>query len=330
MKNLLKLIIMLCAMMASIAVSAQPEPVNIPLSDQRAGAVLVFPYYSSSMINPATHDTRMTISNVSDTQQIVHLLMIDSQLCEEQDIFICLNKRQSCELLASDIDPDVKDGYLIAIAVDSTTGCPVNKNVLIGGAFLKMPANTLHSSAGAVSGAYTAEAFYAKQPIAAADCDGVTAVIRFDGTYYDQVGKYLTTDIQAPSVIPGQTIVTVGLDGDLSLNDIHGAGQSATGLVYNSIERLASFSRFLIGICMAKGVITDTSPKVVYRLNKFLSGGQNFGTMKIPIGAGVGLFIVPENTKGWSGIRPMHKLTPHPGATLVVPVFAPTGVCPVP
>ncbi len=316
---------------AQASVQAQSNPQNITLSDQKPGSLLVFPLYTSNIITPTTHDTRWTITNTSDEDVTVHLFLISvTDNCQQSDRPVCLKRRCSMEFLASDLDPDSR-GYILALAIDPVTGIPIQKNVLIGNAFVKAPAGTIALGGGAVEGNYAAESFraYGDPGAGNSSTDPELFTLQLNGITYDRVGKMLGTIIQQPSSAPGQTIVTVGLRGSVAEADgLDGAAQSGIGLVHNSIERGSSFSNFLSGNCFARATIDSRTPRTIPRLNTLLGGaGGGYGIMRIPIIGGVGLLITPQNNTlgaplSFCGITPLHKIT-LTTVTLEVPVIVP-------
>ncbi len=60
-------------------------PVNVHVSDQKAGSLLVFPYYVSKAAEQK--DTRLTISNIGENATTVHLFFIDGTSCNQADQF---------------------------------------------------------------------------------------------------------------------------------------------------------------------------------------------------------------------------------------------------
>ena len=55
--------------------------------------------------------------------------------------YFCLGVNQSASFPASQFDPGAT-GYVVAVAVDSATGCPVSHNFLIGDAYFKLTTAT--------------------------------------------------------------------------------------------------------------------------------------------------------------------------------------------
>ena len=60
-------------------------PVNVRVSDQKAGSLLVFSYYVSKAAEQK--NTRLTISNIGDATAKVHLFFIDGTSCHQADQF---------------------------------------------------------------------------------------------------------------------------------------------------------------------------------------------------------------------------------------------------
>src|SRR4051812_45299126 len=84
------------------AAMAQAIPTDISVSDQKAGSVLVYPYYNSNSQTKA--DTRITLSNLHATQTVaVHLFFLDKS-CSQADTYVCLTPNASVALKASEFD----------------------------------------------------------------------------------------------------------------------------------------------------------------------------------------------------------------------------------
>ncbi|HEX4945830.1 MAG TPA: right-handed parallel beta-helix repeat-containing protein [Blastocatellia bacterium] len=282
---------------------------NTRVSDQKAGSVLVFPYYTS-VIGGAS-DTRMTISHVgTGTGSIfVHLFLIDGASCQQSDLFLCLTPNASFSFKASDYDPG-NTGYVIAVAVNQQ-GLPVRNNVLIGNAFVNTPTFV---------GNYGAESFWANNALALATIEGGAATLYFDQVGYDAVPKQFAVEIQSPTDAVGQQIVTAGLSGSLVTGQVSGAAQIGTGQAFNEREVFTSFSAWLTGACQARATISTTSPRVPNGLGNLIKTGQT-GTLKFNVGGAVGLLLTPR-TATWKGVRTLHK-TQTTATTLTIPIFVP-------
>ena len=281
---------------------------NTRVSDQKAGSVLVFPYYTSTIGGGS--DTRLTISNISNGTgtTFVHLFLLDGVTCQQADLYLCLTPNASFSFKASDYDPG-NTGYLIAVAVNAQ-GVPIQNNVLIGNAFVNTP-QFLDN--------YGAESFWANST-AVATIAGNTATLYFDHVGYDAVPKQFTTEIQSPLDAAGQQIITAGLSGDLTTSTMSGAAQVGTGQAFNEKEVFTSFNQWLTGTCQARATISTTSPRVPNGLGSLIGTGQA-GSLKFNVGAAVGLLLTPR-TATWKGIRTLHK-TQTVATTITIPIFAP-------
>ena len=281
-------------------------PVDTVLSEQQAGAVLVFPYYISKVAQKK--DTRLTLTNVGKQTAFVHLFFIDGTSCQQVDYSICLTPNGSFSSKASEVDSETT-GWLLAVAVDAQ-GRPAPYNGLLGNAFVED---------GAYQDNYSATAFRAlsAQP---ATSNGNTATLFFDGTNYDAVPSQFVTEMQSPLDAPGQRLITVGLRGDLTKGELTGAAQQGIGFAYNAQERGASFSRLLTGSCFADATLTPINPRIPGTFGSLVGKG-NSGHLRFSIDAGVGLLMTPT-TAQWSGIRTLHQ-TSLTTSSITIPLIAP-------
>ncbi len=288
-------------------------------SSEAPGSVLVFPYFTSNLTND--WDTRITFANTDFyrrdgasspvlTTLYAHVFIIDGQTCSQADQYVCLTPNATISFLASEFDPEVT-GYVIVVAVDGTTGHPINQNSLIGDAFVAQ---------GDYVGNYGAEAFRAHGD------PGINqnGVLQFGNLTngYDYVATRFAFSIQSPVDAPGQRIVTASLSGDLNTGQMASAGQSSVGYVHNGNERpFGSFAGFHLGGCQASSVIGLNAPRVPTTMAKVIPAGQ-IGTMTLTTRPAVGLLMTPQGNNQWSGIRPLHK-TRYTTSSLVIPVFSP-------
>ncbi len=290
------------------AANLNNDPVNVALSDQKAGSVLVFPYYTSKASTKA--DTRLSISNVGTQQAYAHIFLLDGATCQQADYSVCLTPNGSFTFTASEVDPETT-GWVLVVAVDAN-GLPIQNNALVGNAFLKD---------GLYVGNYGAEAFWANST-SVATVNGNLAKLRFDDTGYDAVPNQFAVEVQSPRDVVGQKVVTVGMSGDLNEAQLTGAGQLSAGLAYNANENpFGSFVGFLTGNCQASAIITPTNPRLPFTMGGIVPSGQA-GTLKFKIGSGVGLLLTPQNATKWSGIRGLHK-TSTTFTTITIPLSPP-------
>ncbi|MFN7930811.1 MAG: hypothetical protein U0Y68_23380 [Blastocatellia bacterium] len=289
------------------AAMAQTVDPNVTASDQKAGAVVVYPYYNSNSQTKA--DTRLTLSNLSSTQTVpVHLFFLDKN-CNQADTFVCLTPNASVVFKASEFDPE-QLGWVLAVAVSNRTGLPTDHNTLIGNAFV---------SDGDYTGNYGAETFTinnATADIRSLD-GGITAGFNI------QAPSALAVELQSPADAVGQKIVTVGLTGNISAGSTTGAGQRGTGIIYNGNEKpFGSFSPFLPAGCRSEAIIDAKTPRVPGGLVNLVPAGQ-VATMRINvgtvdgngnvIGGAVGLLMTPKTlgNKWWFAPNGASLVAPH-------------------
>ncbi len=308
-RKLTHLILIVAALLGTlISTSAQTSFPSPGVSDQQAGWMLVYPYYTSRSSN-AKEDTFITITNASSTTTVtVHVYFMDGRSCAQADMFLCLTPNASEGFKASELDPD-NTGYIIAYVVASTgamAGCPATTStVLIGSAFVNLPTD-------GIQGTYGAEAFGS----AGASCtvlDPNTAQVTFNAP------NRLAVEIQSPLTIPNQRLVLAGLTGDLN-GTLSGAGQIGTGQIINGNETPSgSFAAWIPNGCQSFGVITNSTPRPPGGVGRIIPAGQ-VGTIKFNVRAAVGLLMVPNNSSGRAGIRSLHKLGTS-ATTLTVGIF---------
>ncbi len=296
---------------------------DVRVSDQKAGSLLVYPFYTSKAQD--RRDTRVSISNVGPTSVTVHMFMLDGSSCNQADQFVCLTPNASIAFKASDLDPEVT-GWVFAVAVDGLTGYPITANSLIGNALV---------SDGEYVGNYGAEAFWSKgdpATINPATSGGFgTATLNFNGGDmtapavggYDLLPSQFAVELQSTNDSYGQKLVTVGMTGDITEGSPKGAGQVGIGQLYNGNEKpFGSFSKILNDGCQAMAVISASVPRVPLGMAYLIPAGQ-VGTMKFFTGGGVGLIMTPKTLGNkWSGIRSLHKLSTV-SKTMTIPVFTP-------
>jgi hypothetical protein len=314
---------------AAMAATFTSTVANPDVSDQKAGAVLVFPYYTSASDgNFSKSDTLMQITNVCNGPAVsggipqysyLHLFFLNGSNCSPADTFVCLTPNGSIQIKASDYDPTVT-GYLIAIAVDAT-GMPTTGttgNCFIGSAFVRDDNNS-------IIGSYGAEAFAGiLGGTVTSNADGSTSV-RLDGTNYDAAPTQFSVQVQDPNVAR-EFIVLASVNGNLGVA-LSTVGQSGVGVLYRADETPASFQPFTTGNCQVVNKVDKNKPRIVPGdITTFLKNSYGYLKFNTNVGA-VGLLLSaqgPANQPNnrWSGIRTLHK-TNVGSATLVVPMFPP-------
>ncbi|HYE73664.1 MAG TPA: hypothetical protein VEF04_10045 [Blastocatellia bacterium] len=307
-------VLSILALLTSAAMAQLTAPPgDVRISDQKAGSILVFPYYTS---DGATADTSIVISHAGGTGNVnIHLFFVDGSNCGIADAGLTLTPHATLEFPVSAFDPMIT-GYLIAVAVDDA-GCPVNQNVLIGHAFVKTPPNYIAGGAGQVRGDYGAEAIRAISPTPVNCNDGI---IRFDNVAYEAVPNAFVAQIQSPVTVVGQTIVLASLQGGAG-GIMDPIGQFGVGYIFDPNERPFSFSGFLRSGCHSITTLTTNSPRVNFGMSNVLKAGQTGLIKFVTRVGGVGLIFTPDNATGFMGIRTLHKYATTTTTTLTVPIF---------
>lgn len=292
------------------------------ISDQKAGSVLIFPFYSSISLNPTRENARLSITNTDPTRRVaVHVFFIEDDSALVADAYICLTPNQTTSFLASDFDPDVY-GYLVAIAADERTGCPINFNFLIGDEYVKLDsghaANLAAESFAALTGAPPA-------------CDGnsVTAEINFDGVSYNAAPRVLAADNILSPVDGNSTLLVIDRIGGNLAAGVSTVGQ-IFGLLFDDMERGYSFERSTTRRQFRSILTSSDFPRTVPRLTTVIPAGRT-GWMKFwrdSDGGIIGAIInfnpnAATNSAAFNQGHNLHKLTLTTAASFIIPVFPP-------
>jgi hypothetical protein len=325
------------AAMAVLAVSAMAqtpgtpgttlkETADSPVSDQKAGSILFYNYYTSSTTN-ATEGTVFNITNTNTTQSVlVHLFFVD-QSCAAKDFYVCLTRNQTSSFKAADFDPDTK-GYLVAVATDGD-GCPISFNYLIGDEYIKTSdgfnANLGAEAIAAVSpGVPTTDANGDTRNRIPSACNptSATGTLKFDGTDYNQLPYTVALD-NVGNLTDTETLFILNAVGGSLIDGGQSVG-SVFGLLYNDIEQQLSFS-FSSGRCQFTTKISDAWPSTAPRFSSFVTRS---GWIKLYSTGGrayLGAAIARAKTAaGFSGGHNLHKLTYRSNAVYTIPVFPTT------
>ena len=296
-----------------------PFPPISEINDQKAGSVLIYNVYTSSVASPNTQNTRISMTNTDTTRSaFVKLFFVDGSNCSVADSFICLTPNQTTSFLASDIDPGTT-GYIVAVAVDSR-GCPTNFNHLIGDEYVKFS-----SGHAANLGAEAISALAGGLPF----CDGnsVTAQISLDGVSYNRLPRVLALDNISSRADGNDTLLILNrIGGNLAT----GAATltSIFGVFYNDAETGVSFT-FNPNTCQFRSSINNNFPRITPRFDQFVPSGRS-GWLKLYSTNDQGVLGAAINFNNGTGSSAfnqghnLHKLTFTSSATLTVPIFAPS------
>jgi hypothetical protein len=299
---------------ARIGVVIQPD--LTPATDQAAGSVLVFDLYRSLASNPQGEDTVLNLTNTDEQKAVtVHLFMVNGPAGDVTDTFVCLTAGGTGTLLASQIDPGVS-GFMVAIAVDSSNGCPIKFNQLIGEAWIRLSSR--------YSANLNAHAFSAiLEPPCVCDSSSSSTEIRLNGLNYQTAPRVVAASAFG-SVADGlSTMLIIDRLGGSFLGSASTIGDIA-GNLFNDEEKVFSFE-FSSTRRQLLGVLSDAFPGTTPPLSATISSGRS-GWLKLwpaADGAIVGSVLSLQSPATSLGGRHLHVLTVTTAASLTIPVFPP-------
>lgn len=234
-------------------VSAQdpglPYPNSAEVSDQKTGSVLFFNYCISAASSSASN-TEIVFTNSHPTTGVTIRLFFISGNGAVSRSSITLSPLQTLSFLASDIDPGVI-GYMVALAVDGVTGCPINFNYLMGDAHIKLASGQMASlSAVAV----------AAQAATPASCAGLTTLLSFDNVNYNRLPRVLVAESIVSRVDGNDTLLVLNrVGGSLAPGGIAASIGTLTGSLFNDVASEFPFSQGPFG-AQLYSVLTNNFP----------------------------------------------------------------------
>jgi hypothetical protein len=295
-------------------------PAASEVSDQSAGSLLVYNLYSSNSLTRYWHNTRISITNTHLLLPVaVHLFFVDGATCAVADEFFCLTPNQTASFLASDVDPDTS-GYIVAVASDLATGCPVNFNYLLGDEYVKLPSGhaanlSAESFAALAGGSFNCNA------------NSVTTVLNFDGVSYSPASRVLVASNMPSRADGNDTLIVLNrLGGDLA----RGADKltSIFGILFDDAENPFSFT-FSSERCQFQAHLTQLRPGAP-RIENFIPAGRSgwakFFSLSDNALLGTQINFNPNAGTAANAFNQghnLHKLTLTPAAQLTIPIFPP-------
>jgi hypothetical protein len=316
-------VLLIGAGLGSAVLAADPGlsiPATSSASDQKAGSLLYYNIYTSSVATPALQNTRFSITNTNDSAGIyVHLFFVDGVACSIADRYICLSRSQTAVALASEQDPGTT-GYVVAIATDAE-GRPAVFNYLIGDEYVKFDSGHFASLG--------ADAYAKLTPDNVLSTDGSLGAIFFDGLIlagsYNQAPRVLALDNIPDRASGNDTMLIVNrIGGNLGIG---AATLSALfGLLYDDAEQPHSF--IIVGGCQFRRSLTNDVPKTTPRFELVIPAGQS-GWMKIFSQSDIGICGVAINrntaqaANAFNEGHNLHALRLSAAANLVIPIFPP-------
>lgn len=319
------LAVLILLMTASAALAADPGlPIrDLPglsaVNDQKAGSILFYNVYTSNATSPATENTRLSITNSGPREIGVHLFFIEGASCSPADAIVCLTQNQTASFLASTFDPGTV-GFLIAVAVETATGCPANYNYLIGDEYVRF-----------ASGHAASLGAEAVRALVLPACDITTSqlTLNFDGMQYDQLPSTVAIDNIASRVDGNDTLVIINRpSGNLSVGA--DALNTIFGILYNDAENAASF-QLSASQCQFRFSFSNSVPRTVPRFTNFVPGGRSGWAKLYSISGNTALLGAAINFNpaseasgtAFSQGHNLHKLRLVPSTSIAIPVFPP-------
>jgi uncharacterized protein (TIGR03437 family) len=329
--------ILIIALLVSLSALAQSSPVTpgdpIPASteagDQKLGSVLVYNFFASDPANAQT-ETEISLTNTNETATaVVHLFFVDGATGKSTEAFVLLGSAQTASLLASNVAPGVS-GFVIAVAVDLKTGCPVSFNFLRGSAFIKLASgHTAKLGAEAMSALYSGS-------LNSCNAGAVSAQLNFDGAGYNRLSRMISLP-NLPSIgslggpptgVKNSTLLVVNqLSGSLVVG-LPPIG-NLPGVLYDDAENALAFT-IPGNSAQVRGILSNTFPRISPTFSAYVPEGRT-GWMRLFSSSNVGLVgaainfsaQAATNSEAFNGGLNLHKLTVNDRDSLEIPVSVP-------
>jgi subtilisin-like proprotein convertase family protein len=295
-------------------------PATSQVSDQKAGSILVYPIYTSSAVQN-NQNSRISITNIHGSlPAFVHVYFV-ADTCSVSDAFICLTPNQTASFQAADLDPGTT-GYLVAVAVNGASGCPVSFNYLIGDEYVKFS-----SGHAANLGAEAISAIAGGLP--PCNPNSFTAELKFDGKSYNLLPTMLALDNLGSRADGNDTMLVVNaFGGDMRVTPA--TVGALFGVVYDDAENGFSFT-LSSSDCQFRSIINNNTPRTTPRFDQVIPAGRT-GWIRFWHRYGNAIFGAAINfnpnanaTAGaFNGGHNLHKLRLTDTAVMTVPVFPPT------
>ncbi|MFN0086893.1 MAG: hypothetical protein ACKVX9_15995 [Blastocatellia bacterium] len=318
------LLLLVAAGVARAGDPGNPYPASSAINDQKAGSILVYNVYTSSITNFAAQNSRITVTNTSNTARAnAHIFFVDGSTCSVADSYLCLTPNQTATMMASDLDPGIT-GYLFVVAVNDL-GCPINFNFLIGDVYVKFPSDhATNLGAEAIAAQFSENT--------ACDANSIMATLTFDASgapgSYNPLARVLSIDNIPDRVSGNNTLLVLNRIGG---NMATGAATIGTvfGLLYDDTESPYSFS-LSSGACQLRGTLSNNFPRTTPRFETVIPAGRTGWLRLWGDSAAAGLFgaVINSNpgisSNVFNGGRNLHKLTLNPTPTVTIPIFPPS------
>lgn len=292
-------------------------PATAEVSDQKAGSVLLYPYYTSSSAAPNTQNTSISITQTADVPQPTRIYLIRNNGTINAR-HICLQAKQTASFSMGTLEAG-NTGYIVIVAVD-LNGCPMAANTLIGDAMIKRA--TGHSAA---LNAYAYSALYSGT-IAGCGPGSTTANVNLDGVSYNRSPRTVAIDkVRSRSDGNDTLLILNRVGGNLASGIIASIGP-VSGTLFNQNGTGHPFS-FNVGQPQLVQALTNNLPVTSPTLETVIPAGT-VGWMKMAGDTDIGLLGAVINfnanaaaaASAFNGGHGLRALTVTPAASFVVPV----------
>ncbi len=302
-------------------------PATAENSDQKTGSVLVYNLYSSLVATPNTENTDISLTNTNATTGVtVHLFMVRGDTGRAADTFVTLLANQTVSLLASNFDPGVR-GYIVAVAVDAATGCPIGFNFLAGDVDIKLASGHLAS--------LSAQAFSALYSGMVAGCvaGSTSATLNFNGgSGYNLLPRVLEANSIGSISDSNSTLLTINRPGGSFLFNGNATAIGAlSGTLLKDFFNTFAWSASP-NTTQFNSILSDSFPQTNPVFSTVIPANQR-GWMKFSstsIGGGLLGALINFNpnastqAKAFNGGQNLTVLTLADPVALVIPVFPST------
>ncbi len=296
-------------------------PSTAEVSDQKAGSILIFNFYTSGATPAArlTQNTEISITNTNSTAGATLRLFFVAGGGAVTRALTKIGRLGTLNFSMGDVDPGVT-GYLAALAVDDTSGCPINFNHLIGQADIKLTAGQ-SARLGAI-----AIAAIAPTP---ASCLGGAATLSFDNVNFNRLPRMLAVQSIVSRAGGNDTLLVLNrIGGSLAPSgSVAGIG-TLSGLLYDDAEIVFPFSQGSLGPQLFS-VLSDSFPVTTPPFQTAIPSGR-VGWMKLFGETDIAMLGAVLNTNPMAGasagaFKHGHNLT-HQTLTSTAALTVSTGI----
>jgi hypothetical protein len=291
-------------------------PATAEVSDQKAGSVLLYPYYTS-VDGSTAQNTRINITQTADIPIATRIYLIRSNGTVRAR-HICLQAKQTESFLMGSLDAG-QTGYILIVAVDGN-GCPIGANTLIGDAMVKRSSG--HS---ANLAAYAYAALFSGT-ISGCGPISTMAKVNLDGIAYNRSPRTVAIDKVRSRADGNDTLLILNRVGGNLVTASPGIIGPVSGTLFDQSGMAYPFS-FDAGqpqVVQTIGVsFPSTSPPFATAVPPGtvgwmkLAGDADIGLLGAVINFNANAAAQPTAFNGGHGLR---ALTVTPAASFVVPV----------